>query len=178
MSEGKRLHKFQAGSNEIQAREKRLNLTENLNKTFLVVGSAVGTRGKGAGFYCEVCDLTFKDNLKYVDHINSKSHLYAMGQTDVQQRSTLEEVEQRLELLVKRRNEEDSNLTFDINKRIEARRKFLEEQEEQRKQKKIEKKKLQKKKKKQKINNDVDEDNVTDIALLMGFKGFGTTKIQ
>src|SRR5438045_2208884 len=48
------------------ARSKRLDVSQNVGKTMLVpMGAAVGKRGRGAGFYCEACDLTFKDNLQW-----------------------------------------------------------------------------------------------------------------
>lgn len=31
-------------------------------------------RGKKFGFYCDVCNLTFKDTLQYIDHLNHKLH--------------------------------------------------------------------------------------------------------
>jgi hypothetical protein len=30
-------------------------------------GAARGMGGRGAGFWCEACDLTFKDNLQWVE---------------------------------------------------------------------------------------------------------------
>ncbi|CAI4314947.1 AAC_HP2_G0007660.mRNA.1.CDS.1 [Saccharomyces cerevisiae] len=31
-------------------------------------------RGKKFGFYCDICNLTFKDTLQYIDHLNHKVH--------------------------------------------------------------------------------------------------------
>lgn len=65
---------------EIEARRSRLNLDHDLNKVTLVPAgaSAVGKRGKGAGYYCQDCDLTFKDSLQWVDHLNSKQRMYLL----------------------------------------------------------------------------------------------------
>ncbi|CAI4037808.1 hypothetical protein SMKI_04G1420 [Saccharomyces mikatae IFO 1815] len=31
-------------------------------------------KGKKFGFYCDICNLTFKDTLQYIDHLNHKLH--------------------------------------------------------------------------------------------------------
>ena len=66
---------------ETEYRSSRLDVTSNVGKTTLVpAGAAIGKRGKGAGFYCEDCDLTFKDNLLFFDLFNSRQLLVAVGQ--------------------------------------------------------------------------------------------------
>ena len=54
---------------------------------------AVGKKGKGAGYYCEACDLTYKDLLQWVDHLNSKQHLVATRKTAEIERATLRAAE-------------------------------------------------------------------------------------
>lgn len=55
---------------DLQAREKDLELTKNEGKT-LMVDSVPGGR-KGPGFYCETCNRTFKDSIAYLDHVNGR----------------------------------------------------------------------------------------------------------
>ena len=57
---------------EVQARQSRLAVGDMIGKTQLVAGNAVGRRGKGAGFYCDSCDITLKDSHSWVEHLNSK----------------------------------------------------------------------------------------------------------
>ena len=77
-----------------------LNLYEGTNQVTLVpAGSGVGKRGKGAGFYCEACDLTFKDSIQYVDHVHSRQHLERTGQSSKVERATLTDVRARIEML-------------------------------------------------------------------------------
>lgn len=47
---------------------------ENLNKKVLATGISSYKRGKQFGFYCELCDLTYKDSAQYIDHLNHKTH--------------------------------------------------------------------------------------------------------
>lgn len=165
-----------------------MNLEENLNKTTLVpAGAGVGKRGKGAGFYCEHCDLTFKDSLQWVDHLNSKQHLHAIGQTAEVERASLKQVVQRLGWLRSRKRHQETGEEFDLQKRL-ADRARTEEQErlerrEQRKAKRLEKKKMEVKKEKDvggyAATVDVDEEDADAVAMarMMGFAGgFGTTK--
>lgn len=176
------------------ARANRLNLEENLNKTTLVpAGAGVGKRGKGAGFYCDACDLTFKDSLQWVDHLNSKQHLYATGQTGEVQRATLEEVKKRLDWLRAKKAQEEKDREegtgIDLKKRLEERRKVEEEERREKREKRKEKKKAAKMRKEQGPGDsvmvdagaaadgeDMDADAIA-MARMMGFAGgFGTTK--
>lgn len=50
------------------------NIT-NLNKRILTTQTSSYKKGKQFGFYCEICDLTYKDTLQFIDHLNSKPHL-------------------------------------------------------------------------------------------------------
>ncbi|KAG0670584.1 U4/U6.U5 snRNP associated protein [Maudiozyma exigua] len=47
----------------------------NMNQKTLVANVTSFKKGKQFGFYCDLCDLTFKDTLQYVDHLNHKVHL-------------------------------------------------------------------------------------------------------
>lgn len=50
---------------------------KDLNKRKLAANTDTSSsfkRGKKFGFYCDICNLTFKDTLQYVDHLNHKVH--------------------------------------------------------------------------------------------------------
>ena len=102
-------------------------------------GSAIGKRGKGAGFYCDACDLTFKDNLQFVEHLNSKQHLVATGQTGEVKRATLEDVKERLEYLKRKRDEEKTRDTIDLTTRLDVARDQEEAERAERRRKRNEK---------------------------------------
>jgi U4/U6.U5 tri-snRNP component SNU23 len=56
----------------LKAREEKIVLDANLNKTQVVSVGAAGPASKQPGFYCKVCDCTLKDSTNYLDHINGK----------------------------------------------------------------------------------------------------------
>ncbi|QLG72421.1 hypothetical protein HG535_0D01290 [Zygotorulaspora mrakii] len=47
---------------------------KNLNTKVLTTGLSSYKKGKQFGFYCELCNLTFKDTMQYIDHLNHKTH--------------------------------------------------------------------------------------------------------
>src|SRR5271163_845781 len=123
--EGKKYHKYVDKDllDSTSARGSRLDVASMIGKSTLVpAGSAVGKRGRGAGFYCEACDLTYKDNVQYVEHLNSKQHLVNTGQSGEVVRATLQDVKDRLELLKeKKRLQDEENKragVVDVGERI------------------------------------------------------------
>jgi U4/U6.U5 tri-snRNP component SNU23 len=108
------------------SRKQRLDVGSMVGKTTIVPsGSSVGKRGKGAGFYCSDCDLTFKDNLQLVEHLNSKQHLIATGQSGEVMRASVEDVRLRLRMLAhqkRAREEEDKRVwQLDLGERLKER---------------------------------------------------------
>ena len=119
---------------DTESRRARLDVAANVGKVTLVpAGAGVGKRGRGAGFYCAACDLTFKDNKQWVEHLNSRQHLAATHESGEVRRATLEEVQERLEYLKRKRDEEqrEANLV-DLQQRLQVR----EEEEERRREEK------------------------------------------
>ena len=125
---------------DTEARKARLDVSAQIGKTMLVpAGSAIGKRGKGAGFYCDACDLTFKDNLQFVEHLNSKQHLVATGQTGEVKRATLEDVKERLDYLKRKRDEEKERETVDLTTRLDIAKDTEEAERAERRRKRNEK---------------------------------------
>ncbi|KAK4957742.1 U4/U6.U5 snRNP associated protein [Elasticomyces elasticus] len=125
---------------DTEARKSRLDVASRVGTTMLVAaGSAIGKRGKGAGFYCEACDLTFKDNRQLVEHENSKQHLYAIGQTGEVRRATLEDVKERLAWLKRKQDEETGREVLDLGTRLEVQKEIDEREREEKRRKRNEK---------------------------------------
>ena len=123
--EGRKYHKYVDPSSldSTSARGSRLDVASMVGKSTLVpVGSAIGKRGRGAGFYCDACDLTYKDNVQYIEHLNSKQHLINTGQSGEVVRATLQDVKDRIDMLKQQkrdREEEEARLgEIDIGARI------------------------------------------------------------
>ncbi|KAF2864296.1 hypothetical protein K470DRAFT_253964 [Piedraia hortae CBS 480.64] len=139
---GKKYHARAATPTEAhntEARKARLNFADQIGKAQIVVGTGQGRRGKSAGFYCDACDLTFKDNLHFVEHLNSKQHLLATGESGQVKRATLEEVKERFEQLKRKIEEERKRDAVDLGTRIENAREQEERERAEKRRKRNEK---------------------------------------
>ncbi|KAJ5614005.1 hypothetical protein N7528_007659 [Penicillium herquei] len=126
------------------ARTSRLDVASMVGKTTIVpAGAALGKRGRGAGFYCSDCDLTFKDNIQLVEHYNSKQHLIATGQSGDVMRASVEEVRERLRMLAhrKRVREEEQRRAWqlDLGERLREREEIDAKEREEKRRKRAEK---------------------------------------
>ncbi|KAM3077083.1 U4/U6.U5 snRNP associated protein [Clarireedia jacksonii] len=169
-----------------QARANRLDVSANVGKTILMpAGAATGKRGKGAGFYCQACDLTFKDSLQWVEHENSMQHLRAIGQTGEVQRAGVEDVRRRIDEIWERLQEEKKNEVVNLGERLEGRRVEEEKEREERRKKRKELVERRKEEREQelKIKKEYGEDvrvegehDEDDMMASMGITGFGSSK--
>ncbi|QBM89950.1 U4/U6.U5 tri-snRNP component SNU23 [Metschnikowia aff. pulcherrima] len=140
-------------------------------KTTLTYG-----RNKRFGFSCPTCDLSFRDTLALVDHLNSPQHLHNVQKLLGKDFGTGEELEggvrraskaqvlQTIEELVKRllREKSTQDDVLSLQERVRRRLEF-------------EKKKAQRRRERKK-KNVVSEEVETEMGKLMGFEGFGSTK--
>lgn len=62
----------------IRARSGKIDLDSDVGKTKIVTAAAMEA-GVGAGYWCEVCACLLKDSNAYLDHINGKKHQKALG---------------------------------------------------------------------------------------------------
>ncbi|EXA47518.1 hypothetical protein FOVG_04597 [Fusarium oxysporum f. sp. pisi HDV247] len=184
---GKKYHKPLTGDETYtSARRNVIDLTQQIGKTQLVPGGAgVGKRGRGAGFYCEPCDLTFKDNKQYIEHLNTPQHLINTGQTTEVKRATAEEVHERIEYYIRRRDELEKEKQTSLHERLQLREEEAEKEAEERRKKRREDNERKRIKKEDearvkmeygedvRVDGEHDED---DMMAAMGFTGFGTSK--
>src|SRR5277367_636596 len=133
----------------VQARTEAIIKSEELHCKRELVAPLLSrsNKGKSAGFYCETCDLTFKDSISYLDHLNSSQHYRKLGISGRVERATLEQVQNRLAWLreIKIEREKEAGRGVDLVKRV-AERKRLEEEERKRRR---EKKKAQRRRRRQ-----------------------------
>jgi U4/U6.U5 tri-snRNP component SNU23 len=173
----------------MKRREGSLELDKNLNKTMVVQNP--GGRGPGQpGFYCEACSRTYKDSVGYLDHINSKARtcfpllsrgifglqndvdLRVIGQTTRIERSTLQQVRARIAHLREKTKEASNAKSFDFDQRLaEVKAKEDALRADRKAQKKAEKDKAR-----LELVKDSAMDGEDDMAKMMGFGGFGSTK--
>ncbi|KAL6142541.1 hypothetical protein ACLB2K_060821 [Fragaria x ananassa] len=149
----------------LKHRDYEVDLESRLGKTQVV--TPIAPLSQQAGYFCSVCECVVKDSANYLDHINGKKHQRALGMSMRVERASLEQVQSRFEKLKKRKT--DMPFTEqDLDERILK----LQQEEEERKRQRREKKKEKKKEK-------VDEEEIEidpDVAAMMGFGGFGSSK--
>ncbi len=184
---GKRYYKPLDGSETLTtAREGTLDMSAMVGKVQLIpAGAGVGRRGRGAGMYCEACDLTFRDNVQWIEHINSMQHLRNIGQTGEVRQASAADVHARIEAVWARLQERKDAATVNLAERLELRRK---EEEREREERRAKRRDLAEKKKAGRdvaaaakvdygadvrVEGEHDED---DMMAMMGITGFGTTK--
>ncbi|CAG9937241.1 unnamed protein product [Clonostachys rosea f. rosea IK726] len=184
---GKKYHKPLTGDETFTtARRNVLDLSAQVGKTQLVpAGAGVGKRGRGAGFYCESCDLTFKDNISYVEHLNTFQHLINTGQTTEVKRATVEEVRERIDFYIRKKEELKKERVTTLDERLQLREEEREKELEERRKKRrdeTEKKRVAKEEAEKikteygddvRIEGEHDED---DMLAQMGISGFGSSK--
>ncbi|KAF4513617.1 hypothetical protein G6O67_000866 [Ophiocordyceps sinensis] len=163
-----------------------MDLSAQVGKTQLVpAGAGVGKRGRGAGFYCEACDLTFKDNKQFVEHLNTMQHLANTGQTAEVKRATVDEVHERIDYYIRRREELEREQATSLHERLRLREEDMAREageKRQRRRAEVDRRREQKEheaKVKTEYGEDVrveGEHDEDDMMAQMGFTGFGSSK--
>ncbi|OHE96849.1 hypothetical protein CORC01_07816 [Colletotrichum orchidophilum] len=184
---GKKYYKPLTGDETLtQARRNVLDLSAQVGKTQLVpAGAGVGKRGRGAGFYCEACDLTFKDNKQFVEHLNTPQHLANTGQKTEVKRATAEEVRDRIEWHWQRKLDLEKEKATSLQDRLALREEenLKEAEERRRKRKEAEERRRAGKEAAEKVKTEYGDDvriegehDEDDMMAAMGITGFGGTK--
>ncbi|KAG6518975.1 hypothetical protein ZIOFF_022462 [Zingiber officinale] len=85
----------------LKHRDYEVDLDSRLGKTQVV--TPIAPLSQQAGYYCAVCECVVKDSANYLDHINGKKHQRALGMSMRVERATLQQVQERFESLKKRK---------------------------------------------------------------------------
>ncbi|KAK6233258.1 hypothetical protein SCA6_003331 [Theobroma cacao] len=149
----------------LKHRDYEVDLESRLGKTQVV--TPVAPLSQQAGYYCSVCECVVKDSANYLDHINGKKHQRALGMSMRVERATLQQVQERFDQL-KKRKAPGSFSEQDLDERIIKQQ----EEEEERKRQRRERKKEKKKEKAAEEEPEIDP----DVAAMMGFGGFRSSK--
>ncbi|KAD6795527.1 hypothetical protein E3N88_06423 [Mikania micrantha] len=166
----------------LKHRDYEVDLDSRLGKTQVV--TPIAPLSQQAGYFCSVCECVVKDSANYLDHINGKKHQRALGMSMRVERASLEQVQQRFENL-KKRKETGTFTEQDLDERILKQQQEEEERKRQKRERKKEKKIevsvfvffffffffLQKEKA---AEEEIEVD--PDVAAMMGFGGFGSSK--
>lgn len=153
---------------KLKPRGYQLDLSSRLGKTQVVTNST--PLNQQAGYYCNVCDCILRDSQSYLDHINGKYHNRALGMSMTVEKSTADDVRKKFEALKK-----DKDEPAPVDTVLDGwDRKVLEAQEEEDRERQ---RKKDRKRERQREENVEEEYEVDDeMALALGFGGFGSSK--
>lgn len=155
----------------LKVRESRVDLESKVGKTQVINQSEL-ERGAGAGYFCETCNCLLKDSISYLDHINGKKHLRALGFSMRVERAGVDKVKNKLESLKRKISDAKSAVKVSAIDEYETRMQVQRTEEEGLKKKRKEEKLARKQE--QEINEMEGVD--PEIAAMMGFGGFGSSK--
>ncbi|RGB30867.1 hypothetical protein C1646_656090 [Rhizophagus diaphanus] len=155
----------------LRARTEKIVLDSNLNKVQVVQSTSIAS--KQPGFYCKLCDCVVKDSVNYLDHINGKKHQRNLGMSMKVERSTIDQVKNKLASLKKK---EEAPKEYNLDAQVELLQKQEEEEKKRRKERKRAKKKGESSKNAGKEEDNPDEVVDPEMSAIMGITGFGSTK--
>jgi U4/U6.U5 tri-snRNP component SNU23 len=166
----------------LKARKSKVDIESKVGSTEMVSAEAAATTATGditdgvtktgVGWHCKVCDCFLKDSHTYLDHINGRKHQRSLGFSMRVERSTTEQVQDRLQKLVKKQEPDPVEEQLSAADILKAK----DEEQRQRKEERAKKREDRKKKvKQQHIGDDEEEEPQMDpaMAAMMGFSGFG-----
>jgi len=163
-----------AGSSRafLKVREEGIDLESKVGKVEIIKPNSVEAARGGAGYFCEVCACLLKDSVAYLDHINGKRHQRALGFSMRVERVDVDTVKNRLENIKKSIKESSTKVIKTADEDYSDKIALQLIEEENRKKRKREEKESKKKEQEEKEAEGIDP----EIAALMGFGGFNSSK--
>ena len=141
----------------------------------------------GIGWHCKVCDCFLKDSHTYLDHINGRKHQRKLGYSMRVERSTKDDLKNRLSQLTKKKEEVEKREEIpEPEMKYEDLVKQKDEDEQRRKDERRKKRQERKKRLQQQGSTGEEQEDEEEegeevqsegldpaMAAMMGFSGFG-----
>ena len=137
-----------------------------------------GVTKTGVGWHCKVCDCFLKDSHTYLDHINGRKHQRNLGYSMRVERSTKDELMNRLGQLTKKKKEDELQAAV-INPLVATNYEDIVKSKDEEAQRRKQERQRKRQERKKKLQEPVEEEETEeeginpDMAALMGFSGFG-----
>jgi U4/U6.U5 tri-snRNP component SNU23 len=140
-----------------------------------------GVTKTGVGWHCRVCDCFLKDSHTYLDHINGRKHQRALGYSMRVERSTKDQLQEKLQQLSKRKTaneDEQTETNFEefVKEKDEEAKRRKEERDRKRKERKNRLKEQQAEQPEDEDEEELEAEIDPALASMMGFSGFGGGK--
>lgn len=151
-------------------------------------GREGGVVKTGIGWHCKVCDCFLKDSHTYLDHINGRKHQRKLGYSMRVERSSKDQLKNKLQLLKKKKEEQSKQSELPEEEEANYADKVAAKDEEAQRRKEERRRKRQERKKRaqqaeepEAEDEEEEEDEANDtepqidpaMAAMMGFSGFG-----
>ena len=147
-----------------------IDFTTIVNKKRIVQAAV-----KDTGFHCSLCNMVFKDNIAFLDHLTTREHLTKAG-VDPTRKSTLSDVIVRFEELKAKRRAELEQLGNDSVDPVQLLQDRIQSRQDQLLEIKRKKAAARKLKNKQQQPEDQTAAEHEDLFAVMGFSTFAKKK--
>jgi U4/U6.U5 tri-snRNP component SNU23 len=165
----------------LRARQQAIDLESKVGTSEMVSADNAVVKS-GIGWHCKVCDCFLKDSLTYLDHINGKKHQRKLGFTMRVERSTKDQVLDRLKSITqttKLQKETSLDDIVDLDELVQSKDEALQKEREEKKRLRKERKAMESMQEPQNKDDDEGEEEIDvegidpAMAAMMGFSGFG-----
>lgn len=136
--------------------------------------SLPGSRKQGA-FACEKCNVSFKDSGSYLDHLNSRGHVAAMGMTMQAERATVDSVRAKL-MAPKSAVQKRKVVALSLEEEKPAKRSAIGDETSLQEPEDPVQQQDQSLNAEQQCKEATEEDHSAQMIKMMGFAAFGTRK--
>ncbi|KAJ2350414.1 U4/U6.U5 snRNP associated protein [Coemansia erecta] len=152
----------------LEARKASVRLDKMVGKSQIVQASSAAAGQPG--FYCKECDITVKDSLSFLDHINGKKHQRELNRVMKVRNETVDDVIAKLDALRAARRRKLDRPEYDFYEQVRV-------QQQMDAEKRLKRREARRKQRRAKTAADAGAgDQPDEMAAMLGFSSFGSSK--